>query len=64
MHTFSFEGIGTHWQVDINEDISPVVIKPLQKTIIERVDQFDAVYSRFKNNSFITGATLARGYIK
>ncbi len=59
MHTFSFEGIGTRWQVDLYGDTFPVDVNKLQKTIIERVDQFDTVYSRFKKDSFVS-TTLFR----
>lgn len=54
MHTFTFEAIGTHWQVDLYSSLSPTQLEHLQRTLYKRIDDFDNVYSRFRENSFVS----------
>jgi thiamine biosynthesis lipoprotein len=47
---FVFEAIGTHWEIDILEDV-PV---NLRKDIDARISEFDKTYSRFRADSLVT----------
>lgn len=46
-----FEAIGTHWKIDLNTsaDVSALVLR-----IRERIELFEATYSRFRKESLIT----------
>lgn len=51
---FEFEAIGTHWQIDINEEISEEKSRELLLKIKSRIDIFDKDYSRFRADSLVT----------
>jgi thiamine biosynthesis lipoprotein len=54
-HSFSFEGIGTRWEIS-----TPVAVRPgLQSRLRDRVEAFDADWSRFRGDSLV--AAMARG---
>jgi thiamine biosynthesis lipoprotein len=55
MVTFTFEAIGTHWEVETREPLGP----PLQRRIFERVEAFDAAYSRFRPDSLVSRVAAA-----
>ncbi len=55
---FEFEAIGTHWQIDILQDIPEDVRLELQQAIHTRIEQFDKDYSRFRADSLVT--TMSR----
>ena len=57
----SFEAIGTHWEIDINENISHEVFLRLSDAIHARIDAFDKTYSRFRADSLITEMSKAEG---
>ena len=40
---FTFEAIGTQWEIDTHEPLD----RRLQQRILERIHQFDTVYCRF-----------------
>lgn len=57
-HSFSFEAIGTHWQIDIfNESFSA----DLQASILRRIDEFDKIYSRFRDDSTVMAMSYNAG---
>lgn len=58
---FIFEGIGTHWQVDISDEISEAEKQILLHTIKERVAIYDRDYSRFRGDSLVTEMSKAAG---
>jgi thiamine biosynthesis lipoprotein len=47
---FVFEAIGTHWEIDILQDV-PV---KLYEAITVRIAEFDKTYSRFRADSLVT----------
>jgi len=49
-HSYSFEAFGTQWAIETDEEIS----SSLRTTIQNRIDAFDAVYSRFRTDSLVT----------
>src|SRR5689334_14931163 len=54
MTNFKFEGIGTSWEIDINEELSEERGSSLLFKIKERVEEFDKDYSRFRSDSLVT----------
>ncbi len=55
--TFSFEAIGTKWQIKIGENFST----EMKKKILERIDEFDKTYSRFRQDSWIRKSAQKTG---
>ena len=54
MHdSFSFEAIGTHWQIDFASQLSPATQHQILTQLQQRIHQFDQDYSRFRNDSLI-----------
>lgn len=53
MHT-TFQAIGTHWHIQIDEPIPNHTWVRLQRTIHDRIDSFDKAYSRFRADSLVT----------
>ncbi len=49
-----FDAIGTHWCVDILEDVDGVRAERLAMKIHDRIDAFDKAYSRFRADSLVT----------
>lgn len=54
MFQFTFEAIGTRWQIDIYEALLPDREVALLVNIRERIDRFDQTYSRFREDSLVT----------
>jgi thiamine biosynthesis lipoprotein len=52
--SYSFEAIGTHWTIDIYEDISLEKETVIREAVNNRIALFDSHYSRFKKDSLIT----------
>jgi len=50
---FSFEAIGTHWTIDIYEDLSDTQKSNTLHTIHDRIAIFDKNYSRFRDDSWV-----------
>lgn len=53
MIRFSFEAIGTHWQIDIAKELSSKEEALLLEKIKNRINEFDKVYSRFREDSTV-----------
>lgn len=53
MTKFEFEAIGTHWEIDITKELSASEKALLHEKIKSRIDQFDKVYSRFREDSTV-----------
>ncbi len=49
-HTLRFDAIGTNWEVDTQELMTPTQTRALH----ERIDDFDRAYSRFRSDSLVT----------
>lgn len=47
---FTFPAIGTHWAIETDEPLS----QDLRSLVLDRIDQFDAVYSRFRPDSLVS----------
>ncbi len=52
---FSFEGIGTHWEISTPEPLAPAV----RNKLLETVGDYDRTYSRFRADSLVS--SLSRG---
>lgn len=59
--SFKFEGIGTHWDIDIAEELSGERELDLQSKIKERIEVFDKDYSRFRKDSLVTEMSKKAG---
>lgn len=53
MATFKFEAIGTKWVIDVYKELSLQEEGFLLGKIMNRINEFDMTYSRFKSNSKI-----------
>lgn len=53
MTTYNFGGIGTLWQIDISQELSPSQESGLFTRIKERVEVFEKTYSRFRSDSLV-----------
>lgn len=63
-NTFSFEGIGTKWVVQVYSPITESQMGYLEHIVKKRVEKFDHVYSRFLPDSFVNNALLQKGIVK
>ncbi len=64
MPTFEFVGIGTHWHVEIFDQLSEAASSDLLASIQQRIADFDQVYSRFRPDSLVTQmATKSGSYL-
>lgn len=61
MKAFAFEAIGTHWQIDLSEELSPERGEALLAQIHERISTFDRDYSRFRADSLIAQMSKRSG---
>lgn len=58
---WTFEAIGTSWAIDINDTLSAEKEKKMLQMVHQRIDTFDAIYSRFSSDSLITSITQKAG---
>ena len=61
MTKFEFEAIGTHWQIDIQDNLSGEREVVLLQKINERIADFDITYSRFRSDSLVTKMSKESG---
>lgn len=61
---FSFESMGTNWNVSIWDKISNYKVLKLKKTILESAEEFDNTYSRFIKSSLVVRIENKIGKIK
>lgn len=61
---FSFEGIGTHWEIEIYSPVSQTQLEYLEHAITTRVREFERTYSRFRPDSFVNTALLQKGVVR
>jgi thiamine biosynthesis lipoprotein len=57
--SWQFEAIGTHWQIDVA--IQTKRWRQLQEMITKRIEQFDHVYSRFRDDSVVWSMSQEAG---
>jgi thiamine biosynthesis lipoprotein len=53
--SFSFEAIGTHWEIETYQPLSC----GLQQQILDRIEAFDTTYSRFRSDSLVARIAAA-----
>ena len=56
-----FDAIGTHWSIDLPETLDADVVSGVLREVRERIDRFDAVYSRFRADSLVTEIATTAG---
>lgn len=59
VQSWQFEAIGTHWQVDVA--IPAKKWPQLQRIISDRIEQFDQIYSRFRDDSLVWSMSHSAG---
>jgi thiamine biosynthesis lipoprotein len=52
--SFAFSAIGTHWQVDLPEEVSETRTRDLESRVRLRAEAFEAAYSRFRADSLLS----------
>ncbi|MDR6435882.1 thiamine biosynthesis lipoprotein [Paenarthrobacter nicotinovorans] len=57
--SFSFDGIGTRWEVSTPEALVPAV----RHQLLETVSEYDRTYSRFRPDSLVSGLSRGPGRI-
>jgi FAD:protein FMN transferase len=60
-HAFSYESMGTRWEITIWDDISGARLEQLQTSIIHQSTEFDQTYSRFIPDSFVSSIAHKTG---
>lgn len=58
---WSFEAIGTHWEIDLPNTLDTTIRTALEIKIRERIADFDHVYSRFRNDSLVSHIAQNKG---
>lgn len=56
-----FEAIGTRWQIDIYDEIATEQYETVMRDVRARIDKFDAAYSRFRSDSWVTQISRSAG---
>ena len=56
-HNYPFEAFGTNWVIETNDELD----SSLKQTIQNRIEAFDAVYSRFRADSLVTEISQKAG---
>lgn len=64
MKTFSFESIGTSWQIEIHDEISKEKFLSLKEDVFIFLKDFTLTYSRFEKNSLISKISKSKGEFK
>lgn len=54
---FDFDAIGSRWQIDTDEPLQ----QDLRAHLLDRVERFDATYSRFRRDSLVSRIAAAAG---
>ncbi len=61
LHAFEFEAIGTHWVIDIYSVSEGTAIGDVYAAIIQRIEEFDVTYSRFRSDSLVARMSTSSG---
>jgi thiamine biosynthesis lipoprotein len=56
-HNYGFEAFGTHWSIETGYELD----SSLKQTIQNRIETFDAIYSRFRADSLVTKISKKAG---
>jgi thiamine biosynthesis lipoprotein len=60
----TFQAIGTHWEIQVQDQISNEAWVELLRRIAERIEYFDMAYSRFRADSLVTKLSKTAGTYK
>ncbi len=52
--SFAFDAIGTSWQIDLTDPLLPDAEERILRLIEERIAAFDVLYSRFREDSWVS----------
>ncbi|HSW66775.1 MAG TPA: FAD:protein FMN transferase [Bacillota bacterium] len=52
-HEWAFVAVGTQWWIGVYQPLSKDLFAQLKRTIGERIERFDATYSRFRPDSWV-----------
>ena len=58
---FNFQAIGTHWQIDLFEQVPEEAQKELSDQIFTRISEFEKTYSRFLPDSVVAKIAISAG---
>lgn len=58
-----FEGIGTHWQIDIMQSLPAKTMSRLETALLATVEEYDQTYSRFRPDSLVQSISKHGGEI-
>lgn len=61
MSQFTFEAIGTHWEIEVFKSLSYADEQRLFVAVKDRIDRFDKAYSRFREDSLVTAISKRVG---
>jgi len=64
MKTFSFESIGTKWQIDIVDQITDAKFESLKEDVFSFLKEFASIYSRFDKESLVSKISQKKGKYK
>jgi thiamine biosynthesis lipoprotein len=62
IETFSFEAIGTFWQIDIVDSVNLSDQSLLKSEVKSIIDEFDKLLSRFRDDSLVSAMSKKAGY--
>lgn len=57
----SFPAIGTQWEIDIFDSLSPEKFTDIKAKVFQRIEEFDKNYSRFRKDSWVTTVSKKKG---
>lgn len=60
--TFSFDAIGTHWQIDLYPAFPTEHFLQIQSAVLERIETYDKHYSRFRHDSLVSRMAQQAGH--
>lgn len=58
---FSFDAIGTTWVIDVEARLTPPEKEKIQTQVMRIIEQFDIIYSRFREDSLINHISQKAG---
>ncbi|MFZ2522263.1 MAG: FAD:protein FMN transferase [Minisyncoccia bacterium] len=64
MTGYKFEAIGTHWEIEIKDELSKEEESSLFRRIMDRIELFDKDYSRFRDDSLVLKISKKSGIYK
>lgn len=59
--SFRFDAIGTQWAIDISSTLKEEELQRVERAVLDRIEKYDQVYSRFRADSLITKMSRQAG---